>query len=65
MEQAREARALEQEEAGAKVAEAKVAGAVLVQAPGEIVFAPAVAKECPTSKARLALTKDAPSAAQQ
>jgi hypothetical protein len=43
---------------------AVAAAAALAQALGETVFALAVAKECPTSKGRLALTKDAPSAAQ-
>ena len=38
--------------------------AALGQALGETVFAPVAAKLCPTSKGRLALTKDAPSAAQ-
>jgi hypothetical protein len=46
------------------VAVAALAAAALAQALGETVFALAVAKECPTSKGRLALTKDAPSAAQ-
>jgi hypothetical protein len=46
------------------VAVAAVAAAALAQALGETVFAPAVAKERPTSRGRLALTKDAPSAAQ-
>ncbi len=46
------------------MAVAAVAAAALAQALGETVFAPAVAKECPTSKGCLALTNNAPSAAQ-
>jgi hypothetical protein len=62
-EQAQGAKALEQVEEWAKVG--AVGAVALPQALVETAFAPAVVKECPTSKEVLALTRNAPSVGRQ
>ena len=60
-EQAQGAKALEQVEEWAKVVVDAARVVVLAQALADTAFAPAVVKECPTSKEVLALSKNAPS----